>query len=249
MPATRDMLPRWTPGAMYADAIQLHFDTVDGKMYEFSFARLRSAQRFKSMIRPDGGIPDELRRQYTATRPRSPTRMARRRTTRCSLPRRWSAWPSWRGGAATPACTPISTRRLAAARSTGAPVLDRQQRELTSGSMLEIGKSILHLPEPASSGTRRKLADYQSLLSKDLPAPQAPGRLAGGRRVYELWDAGAWLRRGGDYSATAEGGGALIGVSFPFSSQVDLLVGRQSGACECRCARAILTPRRAHPSA
>ena len=49
--------------AMYADALQLHFDMVDGKLYEFSFSSCDGSGS-KSMIRPDGGIPDELRRQY-----------------------------------------------------------------------------------------------------------------------------------------------------------------------------------------
>jgi alginate lyase len=50
-------------GTMYSDAIQLHFDMVDGRMYEFSSSSCDS-NGSKSMIRPDGGLPDELRRQY-----------------------------------------------------------------------------------------------------------------------------------------------------------------------------------------
>jgi Alginate lyase len=50
-------------GTMYADAIQTHLDEVDGRMYEFSSSSCDGSDA-KSMIRPDGGLPDELRRQY-----------------------------------------------------------------------------------------------------------------------------------------------------------------------------------------
>jgi hypothetical protein len=41
----------------------LHLDVVDGRMFEFSGSSCDSNSS-KSMIRPDGGLPDELRRQY-----------------------------------------------------------------------------------------------------------------------------------------------------------------------------------------
>jgi Alginate lyase len=50
-------------GAVYADALRLHLDMVDGRMFEFSSSSC-DANGTKSMIRPDGGLPDELRRQY-----------------------------------------------------------------------------------------------------------------------------------------------------------------------------------------
>ena len=50
-------------GTVYAEALQLHFDVVDGRMFEFSGSSC-DANGAKSMIRPDGGQPDELRRQY-----------------------------------------------------------------------------------------------------------------------------------------------------------------------------------------
>ena len=50
-------------GTIYAEALQLHFDVVDGRMFEFSGSSC-DANGSKSMIRPDGGLPDELRRQY-----------------------------------------------------------------------------------------------------------------------------------------------------------------------------------------
>jgi Alginate lyase len=52
-----------TGGAVYADALKLHIDMVDGQMFEFSSSSC-DANGSKSMIRPDGGLPDELRRQY-----------------------------------------------------------------------------------------------------------------------------------------------------------------------------------------
>jgi hypothetical protein len=50
-------------GAVYAEALKLHFDVVDGRMIEISSSSC-DANGSKSMIRPDGGQPDELRRQY-----------------------------------------------------------------------------------------------------------------------------------------------------------------------------------------
>jgi alginate lyase len=48
----------------YATALRLHFQFVDGKMYELSSSNCDGLGS-KSMIRPDGGLPDELRREYT----------------------------------------------------------------------------------------------------------------------------------------------------------------------------------------
>jgi hypothetical protein len=50
-------------GTAYAEALRLHLDVVDGRMFEFS-GNSCDANGSKSMIRPDGGQPDELRRQY-----------------------------------------------------------------------------------------------------------------------------------------------------------------------------------------
>ncbi|MGH2521875.1 MAG: alginate lyase family protein, partial [Anaerolineales bacterium] len=48
----------------YATALRLHFEYVDGRMVEISGSSC-DANGSKSMIRPDGGMPDELRRQYS----------------------------------------------------------------------------------------------------------------------------------------------------------------------------------------
>jgi hypothetical protein len=50
-------------GAMYATAIQLHYDYVDGRISEFTSSSC-DGNGSKSMIRPDGGMPDEIRRSY-----------------------------------------------------------------------------------------------------------------------------------------------------------------------------------------
>ncbi len=50
-------------GAMYADALRLHFDYVDGRLFEFTSSSC-DGNGSKSMIRPDGGMPDEIRRSY-----------------------------------------------------------------------------------------------------------------------------------------------------------------------------------------
>jgi hypothetical protein len=62
-PGTTDGCVEVDAHTMYAEAIQLHLDAVDGKLYEFTSSSC-DASGSKSMIRPDGGIPDELRRQY-----------------------------------------------------------------------------------------------------------------------------------------------------------------------------------------
>jgi hypothetical protein len=49
---------------IYTDALQTHIAMVDGKLAEFTDLSC-DGSGFKSMIRPDGGLPDELRRQYS----------------------------------------------------------------------------------------------------------------------------------------------------------------------------------------
>jgi hypothetical protein len=50
-------------GTIYGEALRLHLEVVDGRLFEFSGSSC-DANGSKSMIRPDGGQPDELRRQY-----------------------------------------------------------------------------------------------------------------------------------------------------------------------------------------
>ncbi|MBI3909978.1 MAG: alginate lyase family protein, partial [Armatimonadetes bacterium] len=50
-------------GMAYATALRLHFEFVDGKLVENSRSSCDS-EGIPGMIRPDGGLPDELRRQY-----------------------------------------------------------------------------------------------------------------------------------------------------------------------------------------
>jgi hypothetical protein len=50
-------------GTIYATALRLHLAMVDGKLYEPGLQTCDGSGS-KSMIRPDGGLPDELRRQY-----------------------------------------------------------------------------------------------------------------------------------------------------------------------------------------
>jgi hypothetical protein len=50
-------------GTMYDEVLKLHLDVVDGRMAEIS-GNSCDSNGSKSMIRPDGGLPDELRRQY-----------------------------------------------------------------------------------------------------------------------------------------------------------------------------------------
>jgi hypothetical protein len=155
-------------GAMYADAIQLHFDAVDGKMYEFSGSTCDTAGA-KSMIRPDGGIPDELRRQYTcdATNIADPDGAAAHYSLFATDAMVCLAELAWRRGDAS-LYTHIDPATGRGALYRSARFLIDNKIKLTSGSMLELVNRFYTY----QSGVERdaaRLKDYRALLGQDLP--------------------------------------------------------------------------------
>lgn len=154
--------------AMYADAIQLHFDMVDGKLYEFSFSSCDGGGS-KSMIRPDGGIPDELRRQYDCdTTTIADSYGAAARYSQFAAEAMTSlAELAWRRGD-----TSIYTH-IDAATSRGAlwraiQFLIDNKVTLTRGSMLEMANRFYTYQAGVEQDAARR-AEYQKLLSHDLP--------------------------------------------------------------------------------
>jgi hypothetical protein len=154
--------------AMYADAIQLHFDMVDGKLYEFSFSSCDGGGS-KSMIRPDGGIPDELRRQYDCdTTTIADSYGAAARYSQFAAESMTSlAELAWRRGD-----TSLYTH-IDAATSRGAlwrtiQFLIDNKVTLTRGSMLEMANRF-YTYQAGVEQDAAKRAEYQKLLSQDLP--------------------------------------------------------------------------------
>jgi hypothetical protein len=154
--------------AMYADAIQLHLDMADGKLYEFSFSSCDGGGS-KSMIRPDGGMPDELRRQYDCnTTTIEDSYGAAARYSQFAAEAMISlAELAWRRGDAS-----IYTH-IDAATSRGAlwraiQFLIDNKVTLTRGSMLEMANHF-YTYQASVEQDAAKRAEYQKLLSHDLP--------------------------------------------------------------------------------
>ena len=154
--------------AMYADALQLHLDMVDGKLYEFSFSSCDGSGS-KSMIWPDGGMPDELRRQYDCdTTVIEDAYGAAARYSQFAAEAMTSlAELAWRRGDAS-----IYTH-IDAATSRGAlwraiQFLIDNKVTLTRGSMLEMVNRF-YTYQAGIEQDAAKRAEYQKLLSNDLP--------------------------------------------------------------------------------
>ncbi|MEO7910105.1 MAG: alginate lyase family protein [Roseiflexaceae bacterium] len=154
--------------AMYADAIQLHFDMVDGKLYEFSFSSCDGSAS-KSMIRPDGGMPDELRRQYDCdTTTIADSYGAAARYSQFAAESMISlAELAWRRG------DPSLYTHIDAATSRGAlwraiQFLIDNKVMLTRGSMLEMANHF-YTYQAGVEQDAAKRAEYQKLLNHDLP--------------------------------------------------------------------------------
>jgi hypothetical protein len=154
--------------AMYADAIQLHYDMADGKLYEFTFSSCDGGGS-KSMIRPDGGIPDELRRQYDCDTTSIPDAYgAAARYSQFAAEAMISlAELAWRRGDSG-----IYTH-IDAATGRGALwrvvqfLLDNKVT-LTRGSMLEMVNRFYTYQVGAEQDAAKR-AEYQKLLASDLP--------------------------------------------------------------------------------
>jgi hypothetical protein len=154
--------------AMYADAIQLHFDMVDGKLYEFSFSSCDGGGS-KSMIRPDGGIPDELRRQYDCdTTTIEDSYGAAARYSQFAIEAMVSlADLAWRrGDADIYSHIDAATGRGALWRAV--QFLIDNNVTLTRGSMLEMVNRF-YTYQIGVEQDAAKRAEYQKLLSHDLP--------------------------------------------------------------------------------
>lgn len=154
--------------AMYADAIQLHVDMVDGKLYEFSFSSCDGSGS-KSMIRPDGGLPDELRRQYdcNTTTIADPYGAAARYSQFALEAMTSLAELAWRRGDAS-IYTHIDSATGRGALWRAIQFLIDNKVTLTRGSMLEMANRF-YTYQLASEPDAAKRAEYQKLLGQDLP--------------------------------------------------------------------------------
>ncbi|HJZ47257.1 MAG TPA: alginate lyase family protein [Roseiflexaceae bacterium] len=153
---------------MYSDAIQLHVDMVDGKLYEFSFSSC-DASGSKSMIRPDGGIPDELRRQYDCdtTTIEDPYGAAARYSQFAVEAMVSLAELAWRRGDAS-IYTHIDSATGRGALWRAVEFLIDNKVTLTRGSMLEMVNRFYTYQAGVERDAARR-AEYQKLLSHDLP--------------------------------------------------------------------------------
>jgi alginate lyase len=154
--------------AMYADAIQLHFDMVDGKLYEFTFSSC-DGNGSKSMIRPDGGMPDELRRQYDCdTTTIADSYGAAARYSQFAAEAMTSlAELAWRRGNAG-IYTHIDAATGRGALWRAIQFLIDNKVTLTRGSMLEMVNRF-YTYQASVERDAAKRAEYQKLLSQDLP--------------------------------------------------------------------------------
>jgi len=153
---------------MYTDAIQLHYDMADGKLYEFSFSSCDGSGS-KSMIRPDGGIPDELRRQYdcnTATIADSYGAAARYSQFAAEAMTSLAELAWRRGNAGIYTHIDAATGRGALWRAI--EFLIDNKVTLTRGSMLEMVNRFYSYQVGAEPDATKR-AEYQKLLSHDLP--------------------------------------------------------------------------------
>lgn len=171
---------RLDAGAIYDSALQLHLAMVDGQSYEFS-ASSCDANGSKSMIRPDGGLPDELRREYDCDTATIPDRYGpAARYSQFALEAMVSlAELSWRRGTTDLyGHVDAATGRGAIFRAI-AFLIDNDVR-MTRSSMLEMANRYYsyQLTIEQNSAVRD---EYQHLVDRDLP---------GILKQQEAWPAG-----------------------------------------------------------
>lgn len=177
--------------AMYADAIRLHYAMVDGQMREFSFSSCDGSGS-QSMIRADGGIPDELRREYECDSPAIADQYgAAARYSQFAIEAMVSlAELAWRRGDAG-LYTHIDTPTGRGALYRAVQFLLDNQVTLTRGSMLEMVNrfySYQASAEPNQPAQR----EYEQLLAQDLPGilkrqnewPEGPGFVSFGTLTH-----------------------------------------------------------------
>jgi hypothetical protein len=154
--------------SMYASALQLHLDMVDGKLYEYTYSSC-DANGSKSMIRPDGGMPDELRRQYACdtTRIEDPYGAAARYSQFAAEAMVSTAELAWRRGDAG-VYTHIDAPTGRGALWRAVQFLIDNNVTLTRGSMLEMVNRFYSYQASVEPDAGRR-AEYQKLIASDLP--------------------------------------------------------------------------------
>jgi alginate lyase len=157
-----------TGAEAYAAALRLHFQYVDGKMVQVSRYSCDS-KGSKSMIRPDGGLPDELRRQYTcdAATIADPTGAAARYSQHATEAMIVLAEIAWRRGS-TDVYTHIDpvTQRGAVYRSL--LFLLRNQIDFSHSSVLEIANRFYTFQAKMETDPAKR-AEFQALANANLP--------------------------------------------------------------------------------
>jgi hypothetical protein len=155
-------------GTVYAAAIQLHLDQVDGRMFEFTSSTC-DGNGAKSMIRPDGGLPDELRRAYDcdATRITQPYDAAARYSQFALDGMVCLAELAWRRG------DPSVYTHIDAASGRGAiyraiQFLVDNDVTFKHGSMLEMANRFYTYQAGVEQDSARR-AELEKLLGNDLP--------------------------------------------------------------------------------
>lgn len=153
---------------MYTSVLQAHFDAVDGKLYEFSDASC-DASGSKSMIRPDGGIPDELRREYECDAASISDKYGpAARYSQFALESMVSlAEVAWRRGNDS-LYTHIDPATERGALYRGLLFLLDNDVTLTRGSMLEMANRFYTYQVGVEDDAAQR-AEYEQLLSYDLP--------------------------------------------------------------------------------
>ena len=176
---------------MYADALRLHYDAVDGRMYEFSFSSCDGSGS-KSMIRPDGGIPDELRRQYDCDATRIDDAYgAAARYSQFAIEAMVSlAEIAWRRGDSG-LYTHIDQQTGRGALYRAVRFLIDNNVTLTRGSMLEMVNHFYRYQAGIESDAAKR-NEYEQLLAHDLPGilkrqdewPEGPGFVSFGTLTH-----------------------------------------------------------------
>ncbi len=153
---------------IYTDALQTHLAMVDGKLAEFT-DRSCDASGFQSMIRPDGGLPDELRRQYRcdSTHILDPYGPAARYSQFATEAMVCLAEVAWRRG------DPSIYTHIDPASGRGAlyrsiEFLIQNQVRLKHGAMLEIANRFYTYAVGVEPDAAKRQA-YQQLLNANLP--------------------------------------------------------------------------------
>jgi hypothetical protein len=166
-PGTIDDCEQVTAGTMYQDALQLHLAAVDGLLPEFSEASCDSVGS-QSMIRPDGGLPDELRREYDCSATSIPDRYGpAARYSQFAVEAMVSlAELAWRRGDPS-IYTHIDPTTQRGALYRAIQFLVDNEVTLTRGSMLEMANRFYSYQQQVETDAAKR-AEYAKLLASDL---------------------------------------------------------------------------------